>query len=477
LQKDKINLKTTKSRLRNHLFQKKNISIKKQHRDGKFSNNKTVLCRKFSHTESYLILMKLLIKKAKVVDARSPFNGKTVDILIENDRIAKIAPDIATADAEVWEAKNAHISIGWTDIGTYTNDPGFEFKDDLDSISLAAAKGGFTHILSAANTSPTIHSKSEIFYIINNTRHQLTDFHPLGAVTKNAEGKELAELYDMTSVGAVGFSDGYRSIQHSGILLRALMYAKAFDGTIINQPLDEHIASGGYAHEGLQSTMVGMKGIPALAESMMVQRDLYLLEYAESKLHLANISTQKSVQLIREAKSKGLKVTASVNPMNLYFTDEVLHDFDTNYKVNPPIRSEEHQKALFEGLKDGTIDCIVSNHRPQDTESKRLEFMYAENGVNMLETAFSIALMATENHLPLQELIGKFTTQPRQIFNLPISTIAENEPADLTLFNPSFEWIFKNNKSASKSNNSPFDSKKLKGKVIGVVNNSQSNKF
>lgn len=420
--------------------------------------------------------MKLLIKKATIVDARSPFNGQTVDILIENNIISDIAETIENENAEVWELKNAHVSVGWTDIGTYTNDPGYEFKDDLNSISNAAAKGGFTHILSASNTSPAIHSKSEVLYIINNTRHQLTDFHPLGAVTKNTNGKELAELYDMTSMGAVGFSDGYHSIQHSGILLRALMYAKAFDGTIINQPLDEQIASGGYAHEGLQSTMVGMKGIPALAESMMVQRDLYLLEYTDSKLHLANISTQKSVELIREAKSKGLNVTASVNPMNIYFTDEVLHDFDTNYKVNPPIRSKEHQKALIEGLKDGTIDCIVSNHRPQDTESKRLEFMYADDGANMLETAFSITLMATENHIPLVEIIEKFTTQPRQIFKLPQHTIDKNQTADLTVFNPNQEWIFKNNQSASKSNNSPFDGQTLKGKVLGVVNNSQSKK-
>jgi dihydroorotase len=421
--------------------------------------------------------MKLLIKKAIIVDARSPFNNQTVDILIENDIISEIATTIENSDAEVWAFENAHVSIGWTDIGTYTNDPGFEFKDDLNSISNAAAKGGFTHILSAANTSPAIHSKSEVLYIINNTRHQLTDFHPLGGITKDIKGKELAELYDMTSVGAVGFSDGYHSIQHSGILLRALMYAKAFDGTIINQPLDEQIASGGYAHEGLQSTMVGMKGIPALAESMMVQRDLYILEYANSKLHLANISTQKSVELIREAKSKGLKVTASVNPMNLYFNDKVIQDFDTNYKVSPPIRSEEHQKALIEGFKDGTIDCIVSNHRPQDTESKRLEFMYADDGVNMLETAFSTALMATENHIPLVEIIKKLTTQPRQIFNLPQNTIDKNQTADLTIFNPNQEWIFKNHQSASKSNNSPFDGKTLKGKVLGVVNNGQSKKF
>ncbi len=421
--------------------------------------------------------MKLLIKKVKVVDSRSLYNGRIVDILIIGNIISKIGNDLAAPDAEIWQTEGACISIGWTDVGTYTNDPGTEYKDDLNTIAVAAAKGGFTHVLSASNTAPAIHSKSEVLYIINNTRHQLTDFHPLGAVTKGNEGKELAELYDMTSVGAVGFSDGYHSIQHSGILLRALLYAKGFGGTIINQALDEQIASGGYAHEGLQSTMVGMKGIPALAESMMVQRDLYLLEYADSKLHLANISTKNSVALIRDAKARGLKVTASVNPMNLYFTDSVLHDFDTNYKVNPPIRSEKHRSALLVGLQDGTIDSITSNHRPQDTESKRLEFMYADDGVTMLETAFSVALMATKEDIELETLISKLTTAPREIFKLPLPTIAENQIADLTVFHPTETWVFENKKAASKSNNSPFDQQALMGKVLGVINNGQSKKF
>ena len=421
--------------------------------------------------------MDLLIKQVKVIDANSSHNGQVVDIFIQNDTITDIAPTLEVKANEVWNMNGNCISTGWVDIGTYTNDPGLEHKEDLETVGQAALKGGFTNIITASNTHPTIQSKSEVLYIINNTRDQLVNFRPLGALTKNNEGKEIAEMYDMYESGAIAFSDGHHSIQHSGILLRGLLYVKSFDGWIVNQPLDEQIASGGYAHEGLQSTMVGMRGIPALAETMMVKRDLYLLEYTQSKLFLSNISTAESVQLIREAKAKGLNIIASVNPMNLYFTDEVLHDFDTNYKVSPPIRSQEHRDALIAGLKDGTIDFIVSNHQPQDLESKHLEFIYADDGVIMLETAFAIANMATEKQLTIEELVNKLTTQQRKFLDLPDISIEKGQPADLTIFNPNEEWAYHETDIASKSNNSPFKNKYLKGKVTGVVNKGQSKKI
>ncbi|MGB0984981.1 MAG: dihydroorotase [Saprospiraceae bacterium] len=421
--------------------------------------------------------MELLIKQVKVVDAGSPHNGQVVDIYIQNNTITEVGSSIEKDGVETWQMDGNSVSVGWVDVGTYINDPGFEYKEDFQTAAKAAEKGGFTNVLCASNTHPAIQSKSEVLYVINNTREELVNFRPLGAFTKGCEGKEIAEMYDMYTSGAVGFSDGHHALQHSGVMLRGLMYVKAFDGWVCNQPLDESIASGGYAHEGFQSTLVGMKGIPDFAETMMVRRDLYLLEYTESKLHLSNISTKESVELIREAKAKGLQVTASVNPMNLYFTDEVLNDFDTNYKVSPPIRSAEHRDALLEGLKDGTIDCIVSNHRPQDTESKRLEFMYADDGVIMLETAFAIANMATENHLTEAELVAKFTTKQREMFRLPTMTIEAGQPADLTIFNKNTEWAYHRTDIQSKSKNSPFQDKYLKGKVLGVVNKGQSKKF
>jgi dihydroorotase len=415
--------------------------------------------------------MELLLKNVKVVDSRSPFHGQVVDIFIQGNQIQQIGENLTIASAEVFEADGACVSIGWCDIGTQTGDPGFEHKEDLKSVAKAAAKGGFTHLATASTTKPVSHSKSEMLYTIHHTSAELVDFHPLGALTHDNNGKGIGEFFEMHEAGAVGFSDSYHSVQHSGVLLRALLYAKPFGGTIYNQPLDRHIATDGYVHESEHGTRYGMKGIPSLAESMMVQRDLYLLEYTDSKLHLSNISTKESVALIREAKAKGLNVTASVNPMNLYFTDNILDSFDTNYKVSPPIRGEEDQAALIEGLKDGTIDCVVSNHRPQDTESKRLELMYAEDGVIMLETAFAVAAAATKDKLSLPDLIEKISYNPRTILGLNSLIINENEIADLTIFHPTQEWTYSAANIQSKSKNSPFIDAVLKGKVLAVVNN------
>jgi dihydroorotase len=423
------------------------------------------------------ISMELLLKSVKVVDSRSPFNGQIVDILIKNNQIKQVGSNISVDSAEIFEVEGACVSIGWCDIGTQTGDPGFEHKEDLKTVAKAAAHGGFTHLGTASTTNPVSHSKSEILYTIHNTHSELVDFHPIGALTHDNNGKDISEFHEMNEVGAVGFSDSFHAVQHSGVLLRTLLYAKSFAGTVYNQPLDEQIAAGGYVHESEHSIRYGMKGIPSLAESMMVQRDLYLLEYTDSKLHLSNISTKESVDLIREAKAKGLNVTASVNPMNLYFTNDILDNFDTNYRVNPPIREKSDQLALIEGLKDGTIDCIVSNHRPQDLESKRLELMYADDGVIMLETAFSVSLAATADKLTLEDLIEKITHQPRTILGINAVHINENEIADLTIFHPSTEWTYSKSAIQSKSKNSPFIDKALKGKVLGVVNNGQFLKF
>lgn len=417
--------------------------------------------------------MELLIKHIKVVDSSSPYNGQVVDIFIQHERITQIGASLSIPNVEVWEYEGACVSPGWVDIGTQTGDPGFEHKEDLESVANAAARGGFTHIATASTTAPVVHSKSEVLYIINSTRQYLVDFHPIGALTQKNNGKDLAELYEMSEVGAVAFSDSFHAIQHSGLLMRGLLYTKAFDGLVMNQPLDEQIAAGGYVHEGEHSTLFGMKGIPAFAESMMIQRDLAILAHTDSKLHFSNISAKKSVELIRKAKTDGLSVTASVNPMNLFFVDTILDDFDSNYRVRPPLRGAEDRAALIAGLADGTIDCIVSNHRPQDTESKRLELDYADDGVIMLETAFAVAQMATADHLSLSKLIDSITLHPRQLLKLPAVTIAENQLADLTLFHPTAAWEYTASSIQSKSKNSPFIGKILKGKPLGVIANGQ----
>lgn len=411
----------------------------------------------------------LLLKQVHIVDNRSSWNGQTVDIYINNGKIEVIGQDLEVAEAKVFEANGACVSVGWLDVGTQIGDPGFEHKEDILSASEAAAAGGFTAVACQPNTHPTIHSKSEVLYIKNRTRGNIVDFYPIGAISENCKGKDIAELFDMHTHGAVAFSDGRKSIQNNGLMLRALLYTKPFDGLIINHPHDKDIASSGIVHEGIVSTSLGMKGIPSLSEEMMIQRDLHLVEYADAKIHFSNISTEGAVQLIRRAKANGLNVTASVNPMNLMFTDEVLTGFDTNYKVNPPIRGAKDRQALVEGLKDGTIDFIETHHTPQDIENKNLEFGYAEYGVTMLETAFSVIQAAVDNHLSTGDIIEKLAIQPRQILGLEIPTIETGSDANLTIFAPDSTWKY--TKTHSKSHNSPFLGQELKGKVLGIVNN------
>lgn len=418
--------------------------------------------------------MRLLLRQVKVVHPQSAYHHQTVDVFIENGHIAAIAPQLDAINAdEEWSVAGLHLSAGWVDVGAYSGDPGLEYKEDLDSLAATAARGGFTHILPAPNTKPAIQSKADVRYVLNRTAGQLVAFHPIGALTRDNAGLELAELYDMHHTGAVAFGDGYHSIQHNGVMLRALQYVKAFGGWVMHQPLDGQIAADGYAHEGEQSTLVGMKGIPAMAESMMVQRDLNLLAYADSKLYLSNISTAESVALIRAAKARGLNVVASVNPMSLYYTDAQLHDFDTDFRVHPPLRDEAHREALLEGLADGTIDFLVSNHRPQDTESKRLEFMYAKDGVIMLETAFALSRMASAESVPLDRLVEAWAYRPRAVFGLPAVSLEVGALADFTLFLPDAEWPYHETDILSKSRNTPLKNQYLTGQVFGVIRGTQ----
>lgn len=411
----------------------------------------------------------LLLKQVRVTDSRSSWNGQTVDIYIKNGKIDVIGQDLEVADATIFEAQDACVSIGWFDIGTQVGDPGIEYKEDLISASNTAAAGGFTAIACQPNTHPTIHSKSEVLYIKNRTRGNMVDFYPIGAISEDCNGKDIAELMDMNHHGAVAFSDGDKSIQNNGLMLRALLYTKPFDGLIINHPHDRDIAAGGIVHEGVVSTSLGLKGVASLAEEMMIQRDLHLVEYSEGKLHFANISTKGSVDLIRRAKANGLNVTASVNPMNLMFTDKVLTAFDSNYKVTPPIRGENDRQALIEGLKDGTIDLIQTHHTPQDSESKNVEFGYADYGVTMLETAFSVIQTTLGDRFSTEEIINKIAIKPREILNLELPTIETGSIANLTIFAPNTTWKY--DKTLSKSKNSPFLGQELKGKVLGIVNN------
>lgn len=421
--------------------------------------------------------MQLLLKNVRPVDGAGPV-GEPQDILIRDGVIETIGNNLtAPAGTDTWDFANAHVSPGWFDLGIQTGDPGFEHREDLRSAARAAAAGGFTAVACFPNTQPAIHAKAEVLYVQNKTAREAVHFYPVGAVSLDTAGKDLAELYDMHAAGAVAFSDGNHAVQDAGLLLRALQYVKAFDGLIINQPHHKTLAGGGQLHEGLVSTQLGMKGIPALAEEIMLQRDLSLLEYAEGRLLVHLLSTRRGVEQVRRAKAAGLSVTASVAVANLCFSDETLaHDhaaFDTNWKLLPPLRSADDSAALLEGLADGAIDLICSNHTPWDEEAKNLEFPYAEFGMTGLETAFALCRTFLHKHLSIKDLVQKFAVAPRLALGLPVPQIRRGEKAELTVFDPDAEWTLMERDLASKSKNTPFVGQRLKGRALGIVSRGQ----
>lgn len=417
--------------------------------------------------------MQLLIKNVRIALPSSKWHGQQVDVLIENGKVKAVAPNIDVSSETTFDAAGAYLSPGWVDVGTTVGDPGFEHREDFQSVTKAAAAGGYTAIACLPNTSPAIHAKPEVKYVRNQAKNNLVDFLPIGAVSVDCAGKDIAELYDMHAAGAVAFTDGRKQIQSSALMLRALQYVQPFNGVILNQALDTNMARGGQMHEGKISTSMGLRGIPDLAEELMVQRDIYLAEYSDSRLHLLNISCKRSVELVREAKAAGLKVSASVAAMNLACTENDLENFDVNFKVMPPLRSEEDKDALKSGLKDGTIDFITSNHTPLDPEAKDLEFPFAEFGAIGLETSFSLVLQV----FPKAEstfFSEKMSLAPRQLLGLPIPTLDEGSEADFTIFSPSAKWKVEAATIQSKSRNTPFKDRELSGKVLGVI---RRNKF
>ncbi|MFN4255815.1 MAG: dihydroorotase [Saprospiraceae bacterium] len=418
----------------------------------------------------------LVIKNVRIANGDpNPADPRPVDILVREGRIETVGENLVPpAGAEVWQFENAWASPGWLDVGAEICDPGHEHREDFESATRAAAAGGFTAVACLPNTRPALHSKSEILYVQNKTAGGAVNFHPIGAISQDCAGKDLAELFDMHTAGAVAFSDGTRPVQDAGLLLRAMQYAQAFGGLVLNQPYHKTIAAGGQMHEGIVSTQLGMKGIPALAEELMVQRDLSLLEYAGGRLHLHNISTAKSVALVRAAKQAGLPVTASVAVANLCFTDEKLADFESNWKLLPPLRAETDRQALLDGLADGTLDFICSNHAPQDTEAKNLEFPYAEFGMIGLETAFALSQTFVGKKLTINELVAKWAVRPRQILGLPVPLIAPGSRAELTIFDPDVEWTFSEKDIRSKSANTPLVGSSLRGRALGIVNGARN---
>jgi dihydroorotase len=409
--------------------------------------------------------MRLLVKQATVIDPSSPFHQQSVDILIDNGRISAIGSVSSSADKTL-EFPDLHVSPGWLDPFAHFCDPGLEFRETVRSGAEAAAAGGFTDVMVLPNTQPVVHSKSGVEYLVTRSGDLPVSLFPIGAVTRNTEGKELAEMYDMHASGAIAFGDGTSPIQSAGLMMKALQYLKAIDANLIQLPGDKSVNATGLMNEGRVSTSLGLPGMPAIAEELMVQRDIELTEYTGSRLHLTGISSAKSTDLIRDAKKKGIRVTCSVSPFHLCYSDEDLAHYDTNLKLNPPLRTKEDREALRKGILDGTIDCIASHHIPLDTDHKVVEFEYAGFGALSLETSFAIVRSCLP-HIKIEDLVALFCWNPRKIFGLP-KRIEENSGASLTLFQPDASFSYHSTLSVSR--NSPLLGKTLTGRVVGILN-------
>lgn len=411
--------------------------------------------------------MNVLIKSATVIDTSSKFHNQIVDVLIEKGKISQIAKSIKNiSNYKEIELENLHISQGWFDSSVCFGEPGFEDRETIENGLKTAAKSGFTSIALQANTNPIIDTSSDVAFLLSKAQSQPVDLLPIGALTKNSESIDLAELFDMKNAGAAAFSDYKKPITNPNLLKIALQYASNFEGLVCSFPLEQKIAGKGMVNENVSSTLLGLKGSPNLAESLQVARDLCILEYAGGKLHIPTISTKESVKLIREAKQKKLDVTCSVAIHNLFLTDDVLNEFDTRYKVNPPLRTQEDVDALIEGVKDGTIDMVTSDHNPQTIEEKKVEFDHANYGTIGLESAFGALNQIFSTKKSIQLL-----TKGKERFGAITSSIEEGEIANITLFNPNEKYEFSKSDILSKSNNSAFLGQELKGKAYGIYAN------
>jgi len=411
--------------------------------------------------------MNVLLKNAIIVAPENKsLHLKKRDILIKNGVIDSIASKITPpAKAQVLTYKNLHVSVGWFDSSVSFGEPGFEERETIANGLFTAAKSGFTDVVLNPNAHPVPDSSSDIVFLKNAAKNQVTNLHPMGTLTVKAEGKNLAELYDMQNSGAVGFYDYKHPIENSNLLKIALQYAQNFDGLVCSFPMDVKIAGKGVVHEGEISTKMGLKGIPSLAEDLQIARDLFILEYTGGKLHIPTISSANGIKLIADAKKKGLDVSCSVAIHNISLTDEKLAEYDTNFKVMPPLRTQKDVRALQKGLKDGIIDFVTSDHTPMNIEEKRVEFDNAAFGTAGLESAFGVL-----NQVFGLETAIEILTRGRERFQLKAPSVTEGEIACLTLFDTKEAYIFDESHVHSTSKNSMFINQNLQGKALGIIN-------
>ncbi|MEM1134769.1 MAG: dihydroorotase [Bacteroidota bacterium] len=417
--------------------------------------------------------MDILLQNIKLYAPTHSLQGKRVDLLINDGKIAEISSErLSGGDLKI-DGSELSISVGWTDMRCALNEPGLEYKEDISSLCLAAANGGFTDVAVLPNTYPVVDTAQAIKYIKQQSNQTAVALHPIAAATKKTAGKELSEMIDLKAAGAIAFSDGMSEVTIDAVFARVLRYLQPLNSLFMVYPEDRDLLEGGQMHEGVSSTMLGMKGMPAIAEETALMKALILLEYYGGSIHFSTISTAQSVALIKEAKAKGLKVTCDIAAYQLAFTDNDLAEFDTYLKVKPPFRTVIDIDALLAGLKDGTIDVIVSNHCPQDTESKQLEFDLAEFGTVSLETAFAAINTFHKGILTTEAIIEKISVMPRKLLGLPISDIIAGTEAALTIFHETLEWDYKEAQMTGSAKNSPFINRQLKGKALGTINKGQ----
>lgn len=411
--------------------------------------------------------MNILIKSATIIDSKSEFHNLTQDILIENGSISSIGNAINNPNNyQEIKLENLHVSQGWFDSSVCFGEPGFEERETIINGLKTAAASGFTAVALNAYSNPVIASNADVTFVNAKAQNNAVSLLPIGALTVGSNGEDLAELYDMNTAGAVAFYDYKKPIANPNLMKIALQYASNFGGLVCSFPQENQIAGSGVMNEHVISTYIGLKGIPSLAEELQVARDIFLLEYTGGKLHIPTISTAKSVELIREAKNKKLDITCSVAIHNLYFNDSVLTDFNTHYKVLPPLRTQEDCEALIEGLKDGTIDMVTSDHNPIDIEHKKVEFDHAQYGTIGLESAFG----ALQTLFTIKKTID-ILTKGKTRFGLKSLPISVGNKVNMTLFNPDTKYSFSNKNIISKSKNAIFESEALKGQVYGIIAN------
>ena len=415
--------------------------------------------------------MKLLLKGGRIVNPAQGFDG-VADLLIENGYIIEMSENISAADAEIFDAQGLVVAPGFIDMHVHLREPGLEAKEDIVSGTRAAAAGGFTTIACMPNTKPTVDNAITVSGIIHRAQYEgVVNVKVIGALSKGQEGKELAEIGDMIFTGAVAISDDGSSLNNNSLLKTGLEYTSMFDCPVITHSEDESLVEDGVMHEGAVSAMLGMKGRPAVAEDIAVARDLMLAQYADAKIHIAHVSSKGAVELIRQAKRKGIKVTAEATPHHLTLTDEAVRSFDTATKVNPPLRSADHVAALIEGLQDGTIDAIATDHAPHAFEEKDMEYKQAPPGITGMETALGVVLTGLYHtgKLTLLELVERMSTAPARILGLESGVLTTGSLADITIFDANAEWVVDSSKFYTKGKHTPFDKKTLKGKVVATI--------